>query len=300
MRYFILILSSIIFLAACRNAPTPKQTASPDAKHYALKGKIVAVDKAKKSVTVAHEKITGYMDAMTMPFPVKDDFVLGDLKKDADLSADLVVDTDGFWLENIAVSSSSSSSAAANQNQPAPPVNENFAQVGREIADFSLVNQDGKAISLKDFRGKALAITFIYSRCPLPEYCILMSKNFSDAAKKVESSPELKDKVRLLSISFDPETDTPQKLKEYGLGYLGKGAKPDFSVWQLATGTDAQIKNAANYFGLHYEIDPNNKTVINHSLVTFVIAPDGKVSKVFTGNDWTPDDLLKELEAAAK
>lgn len=295
MRYFILILSSIMFLASCRNAaPTPKQTASPDAKHYALKGKIVAVDKARKSVTVAHEKITGYMDAMTMPFPVKDDFVLGDLTKDADLSADLIVDTDGFWLENIAVSS------AANPNQPAPPVNENFAQVGREIADFSLVNQDGKAISLKDFRGKALAITFIYSRCPLPEYCILMSKNFSDAAKQVESSPELKDKIRLLSISFDPETDTPQKLKEYGLGYLGKGAKPDFSVWQLATGTDAQIKNVADYFGLHYETDPQNKTVINHSLVTFVIAPDGKVSKVFPGNDWTPDDLLKELKAAAK
>ncbi len=294
MRYFILILFSVLLFSACEKSSSPKLTASPDAKHFAFKGKVVSVDKAKKTVTVAHEKIPGYMDAMTMAFPVNNDFVLNDLTGDADISADLVVDKDAFWLENIGVS------AAANANQPAPPVNENFAQVGKEISDFSLVNQDGKPISLKDFRGKALAITFIYSRCPLPEYCILMSKNFSDAAIQVQNSSELKDKIRLLSISFDPETDTPQKLKEYGLGYLGKNAKPDFTVWQLATGTDAQIKNVANYFGLHYETDPNNKAVINHSLVTFVIAPDGKVSKVFPGNDWTADDLLKELEAAGK
>lgn len=294
MRYFILILLSVLLFSACEKSKPAKRTASPGAKHFAFKGKVVAVDKAKKTVTVAHEKIPGYMDAMTMAFPVNDDYVLDDLKKDADLSADLIVDEDAFWLENFAVS------AASNANQPAPPVNENFAQVGREISDFSLVNQDGKPISLKDFRGKALAITFIYSRCPLPEYCILMSKNFSDAANRLQNSPELKDKIRLLSISFDPETDKPQKLKEYGLGYLGKNAKPDFTVWQLATGNDAEIKNVANYFGLHYETDPNNKTVINHSLVTFVIAPDGKVSKVFPGNDWTPDDLLKALEAAAK
>ncbi len=295
MRYFILILFSVLLFAACEKTPTSRQTASPDAKHYPFKGKIVSVDKAKKTVTVAHEEIPNYMDAMTMAFPVKSDFVLNDLTKDADIQADLVVDTDGFWLENIAVSS-----AAPNANQPAPPVNENFAQVGKEISDFSLVNQDGKPTSLKDFRGKSLAITFIYSRCPLPEYCILMSKNFSDAAKQVQNSPELKDKIRLLSISFDPQTDTPQKLKEYGLGYLGKDAKPDFTVWQLGTGTDAQIKNVANYFGLQYETDASNKALINHSLVTFVIAPDGKVSKVFPGNDWTPDDLLRELEAAGK
>lgn len=294
MRLLILILFSLVFLTACETATAPKQIASPDAKHYKLKGKIVAVDKAKKSVTIAHEKIPDFMDAMTMPFPVKDAFVLDDLAKDADISADLVVDADAFWLENIAVSS------AAAPNQSAPPVNENFAQVGREISDFSLVNQDDKRISLKDYRGKALAITFIYSRCPLPEYCLFLSTNFSDAAKQIQDSPELKDKIRLLSISFDPQTDTPQKLKEYGLGYLGKDAKPDFTVWQLATGTDAEIKNVANYFGLQYETDANNKALINHSLVTFVIAPDGKVSKVFPGNEWTTDDLLKELDSAAK
>jgi protein SCO1/2 len=266
MRYLILILFSIITFSACPESLKQKWRRRTR-NTTRSKAKSSRSNKSKKSVIVAHEEIPGFMEAMTMPFPVKDDFILDELKKDSDISANLIVDADGYWLENIAISFD------ANPHQSAPPVNENFAQVGREISDFSLVNQDGKRIALKDFRGKALAITFIYSRCPIPEYCILMSKNFSDAALRLQDSPELKDKIRLLSISFDPATDTPQKLKEYGLGYLGKNAKPDFTVWQLATGTDAEIRNVANYFGLQYETDPNNKTLINHSLVTFVITP---------------------------
>ncbi|MDQ6786960.1 MAG: SCO family protein [Acidobacteriota bacterium] len=293
MRYFLLILFSVLIFSACQKSQQT-QIASPDAKHFTLKGKIVAVDKAKKKATVAHEAIPNYMDAMTMEFPVKDDFVLNDLTKDAEIRADLIVDKDAFWLENFTIT------AAPNPNQAALPVNENFAQIGAEVPDFKLVNQDGKQISSKDFRGRALAITFIYTRCPLPDYCILMSKNFSDLANKLQNSPELKDKIRLLSISFDPATDTPQKLKEYGLGYLGKGAKPDFTVWQLATGTDAQVKTIADFFGLRYETADGDKTQINHSLRTIVVAPDGRVRKVFPGNDWTTDELLSELEATAK
>lgn len=292
MRYFLLILFSVLIFSACQKPQA--QTASPEAKHFKLKGKIVAVDKAKKKATVAHDAIAGYMDAMTMEFPVKDDFVLNDLTKDADIRADLIVDKDAFWLENFQITS------AANPNQPAPAINENVGQIGKEIPDFALTNQDGKRISTKDFRGKALALTFIYTRCPLPEYCTLMSKNFSDLALQLQNSPELKDKIRLLSISFDPQTDTPQKLKEYGLGYLGKNAKPDFIVWQLATGTDAEVRKIADFFGLQYQTDENNKAVINHSLVTIVIAPDGRLQKIFNGNDWTPEELLNELESAAK
>jgi protein SCO1/2 len=161
-----------------------------------------------------------------------------------------------------------------------------------------LTNQDGKTISINDFRGKALAITFIYARCPLPDYCIRMSTNFSDLANQLNANTVLKDKIRLLSISFDPEDDTPEKLRSYGLGYLGKDAKPDFTVWQLAVGKDAEVRKIADFFGLQYEVDASDKTKINHSLVTAVIAPDGKVVKIFKGNEWTPAQLLKELESA--
>lgn len=289
MRYFLLILFSVFFFAACQKAEP--QTASPDAKTYALRGKVVAVNKAKKKVTVAHEEIKDYMEAMTMDFPVKDDFVLNDLTENADIRANLIVDKDAYWLESFAITS------APAANQQAVAVNENFAQIGREVLEFALINQDGKRISTKDFKGKALAVTFVYTRCPLPEYCILMSKNFSDLAVQLQNSPELKDKIRLLTISFDPQTDTPQKLREYGLGYLGKNAKPDFTVWQLATAPDAQIKTVADFFGLRYETDEADRTQFQHSLRTIVIAPDGKVKKIFAGGDWTNDELLRELKA---
>jgi protein SCO1/2 len=207
--------------------------------------------------------------------------------------ADLVVTKDGYWLEKIGII------AAPDPNKPAPPVNESFAQIGQEVPDFTLTNQDGKKISMKDYRGKALAITFIYRECPLPDYCIRMSQNFSDLANRFKNDPEAKEKVRLLSISFDPERDTPEKLKQYGLGYLGNQSSADFSIWQLAVGTDQQVRSIADFFGLRYEVDANVKTQINHSLRTAVISPTGKVVKIYPGNEWTVDELARDLLAAA-
>jgi protein SCO1/2 len=126
-----------------------------------------------------------------------------------------------------------------------------------------------------------------------------MSTNFSDAALEVMKS-DVKDKVRLLSISFDPENDTPEKLRQYGLGYLGKDAKPDFSVWQLAVGTDKQVRSIADFFGLRYEVDQADKTQINHSLRTAVIDPDGKVTKIFSGSEWSGNDLIAEIKKAIR
>lgn len=288
-RFSVLFIISVLLFTACQKAQ--QQTVSADAKHYTLKGKVLEVDKVKKKASIEHEDIEGYMDAMTMEFPIRADYVWDDLTKDALIRADLVVDnTEGkFWLENISIV------AAPNPNQSAPPVNENFAQIGQTVPNFALTNQDGKRISLKDFRGKALAITFIYARCPLPDYCIKMSTNFSDFANQLQNS-DLKDKIRLLSVSFDPKTDTPAKLKEYGIGYLGKDSKADFTVWQLATGSDKEVKDMADFFGLRYEVDASDKTQFAHSLRTAVIAPDGKITKIFAGSEWTSKDLLREMQ----
>ena len=211
----------------------------------------------------------------------------------SEIRAELVVDNndkDPYYLENIGIV------AAPNPNQSPVPVDERFAQIGKEAPDFSLTNQDGKRISLKDFRGKALAITFIYAKCPLPDACIRMSTHFSDVANQVAEDPELKDKIRLLSISFDPENDTPEKLRSYGIGYLGNDPKAKFDVWQLAVGNDAEVRKIADFFGLRYQIDEKDKAQINHNLRTTVIGPDGKVTKIFPGNEWTPAMLLRELE----
>ena len=292
MRYLVLFLLSILLFAACQKADT--QTASADAKRYPLKGTVVSVDKANKKAEIKHEEIPGYMEAMTMNFPIRADWVWEDLTPGAEIRAELVVDNNGYWLENIGIV------AAPNPNSSAPPVDERFAQIGKEVPDFTLTNQDGKRLSLKDFRGKALAVTFIYVRCPLADYCIAMSKNFSDLANQLQDS-DLKDKIRLLTISFDPEHDTPEKLKQYGLGYLGKDSKAaDFTTWQLAVGSNKEVRQIADFFGLRYEVDQTDKTQINHSLRTAVISPEGKVTKILPGNDWTPNDLLGELKATIK
>ncbi len=295
MRYFLLNIYSIILFSSCQKSPTQQQSASAEVKRYTLRGKVITVDKAQKKASIAHEEVEDYMPAMTMDFPIKDDWVFDELSKDADVRADLMVDADGYWLENIAIV------AAPNPNQTPPPTKEDVAQIGNEVPAFTLINQDGKRISLKDFRGKASAITFIYTRCPLPEYCTKMSTNFSDLARQLQTS-DLKNEIRLLTVSFDPKTDTPKALKDYGLAYLRGIENPDFTVWQLATGTDKEVKDIAEFFGLYYktETDENNQTQFNHSLRTIVITPEGKVQKVFSGNEWTTGDLLRELQETIK
>ena len=304
MRY---LLISLLFLpvlfSACENSSVPdgqNLQASEKAKRYDLSGKIVSFDKAKKTATIKHDEIKDFMQPMTMDFRIKEDWVWDVLQEGAEIQADLVVDNTrepSFWLENPRIVASS----LTNDSARLPKVREDVASVGKEIPDFTLINQDGNPVSPADFKGKALAITFIYSECPLPEYCILMSKNFSDLANQIAGNENLKDKIRLLSISFDPERDTPEKLKSYGLGYLGKNSKAkDFKIWQLAVGKDAEIRSIADFFGLRYEIDPNNKTQFNHSLRTIVVSPEGKVTKVFSGNDWNVSELQAEMEKILK
>jgi protein SCO1 len=297
MRIFILLILSVLFISACqRPSADGNQNISADAKRYKLKGKVISVDRAAKKAKIDHEEVPGYMAAMEMEFEIRADWAWDDLTPDADIRADLVVDNTAgkYWLENLGIV------AIPRPGQTPIPIDESFAQIGRPIPDFALTNQDGKGISMKDFRGKALAITFIYAQCPLPEYCIKMSTNFSDLANQIKDDAARKDKIRLLSISFDPARDTPAKLKEYGTGYYGKDVKPDFVLWQLAVGKDEEVRKIADFFGLKYEVDPNDKTQINHSLRTAVISPDGKVTKIFSGNEWTPGELLRELEASAK
>ena len=293
MRFYLLIILVVLVAAACQKPQTTP--ASSEAKRYPLKGKVVSVDKANKKAEIDHEEIPGFMPAMTMDFPIKEDWVWENLAPGAEVRAELVVDSaadEPYWLENIGIV------ALPNPNQPAVPVNENFAQIGKSVPDFKLTDQNRKQFTFKDYRGKAVAVTFIYRECPLPDYCIKMSQNFSDLANQLHDDAEAKEKIRLLSISFDPERDTPDKLKQYGLGYLGKGSKADFTIWHLAVGADKEVRGIADFFGLRYEVDQADKTQFNHSLRTAVIGPDGTVRKIFAGNEWTTEELLGELRTA--
>ena len=291
MRHLFLLLACTLFIYGCGSAPSNESNPA-NQKRYDLRGTVVSVDKVQKRAKIDHEAIPGFMDAMTMDFPIHEDWVWEDMVPGVQIRAELVVDNsakDPYWLEKISiVANAAPEQPAVEEKQP--------EQVGKLVPELSLTNQDGKKFTFKDYRGKALAITFIYRECPLPEYCIKMSRQFADIANQIAADPEAKDKVRLLSISFDPERDTPEKLKQYGLGYLGKEPKDDLTVWNLAVGTDTEVRAVADFFGLKYETDAADKTQINHSLVTAVIAPDGKLTRVFSGGRWTPDEVLAELK----
>ena len=255
-------------------------------KRYDLKGKVVMVEKEKRLVTISHENVEGLMPAMTMPFTVPNQADLDYLAPEDRVTATLVIDGSQSWLENLFVTRISADSSAASG---APPRTE--AQPGDEVPNSMLRNQDGELISLHDYRGKALLLTFIYTRCPLPEYCTLMSNNFAQIDRQLEKDPAIYARTHLLSVSLDPKFDTPPVLRSYGAAHTERYENETFEHWEFASGE--RVKDLAQFFGLTY-FGENDQ--ITHGLKTVIVAPDGKVAKVYTGNEWKPEDVVNELK----
>jgi protein SCO1/2 len=258
-------------------------------RRYEMKGKVVAVDKTAGKVTIAHKEIAGYMGAMVMPFTMKDNWALGVLVPGDEVQATLVVDGASSWLEDPIITSESTETPGTDKTEGLRD-----PQPGDEVPDFALVNQDGKRIHLREYRGKVLLLTFIYTRCPLPDYCTLMSSNFAELNKELAKDSGLYSQTHLLSVSFDPDYDTPKVLKSYGSAYTEKYTEETFDHWEFVTGTKIEVKNVAEFFGLRYWRETDQ---IIHSLRTVIITPDGKVLKVYRGNEWKPAEILGDIRS---
>ncbi|HJY29151.1 MAG TPA: SCO family protein [Pyrinomonadaceae bacterium] len=254
-------------------------------KRFELKGKIVAVEPEKHQVTVSHEDIKGYMPGMTMPFTVRDRIDLKELAPNDTLTATLVVDGSHTWLEDLIVSRVSADSSA----MPAVTI----AKEGDEVPNFTLRNQNNREIHIRDYRGKTLLLTFIYTRCPVPDYCALMSDNFAQIDRALGENPQVYEKTHLLSISIDPGYDTPAVLKSYGAAHTERYENETFAHWEFAGGTSEQVKKIAEYFGLTYFPE---KDQIIHALRTVIVSPDGKIIRIYSGNDWKPDEVAEEMK----
>ena len=275
----VLLVMFVCFAVSCRRGGNEKR--------FDFKGKVVAVEKEKHSVTVSHEDVKGYMPAMTMPFTVKSDADLQILAPDDEITATLVVDGSHSWLEDLIITRQSPSTAA----MPGVPV----AKEGDEVPNFTLRNQDNREIHIQNYRGRTLLLTFIYTRCPVPDYCTLMSNNFAQIDRALSQDAGLYEKTHLLSISIDPSYDTPQVLRSYGAAHTERYQNEIFAHWEFAGGTTEQVKKIAEYFGLTYFPE---KDQIIHALRTVIIGPDGKVAKIYTGNDWKPEEVLAEIKAS--
>jgi protein SCO1 len=268
----IMVLSVCALLTGCQKKPE---------RRFDLKGKVISVDKEHRQVTIAHENIKGFMDAMTMPFNVKEDWALEALAPGQAVEAILVVQEDRSWIEGIRISQTVSTSDPVNTIVP--------PQQGDEIPDFELLNQDNRRIKLSQYRGRPLLLTFIYTRCPLPEFCPRTSRNFSEIYREMQSAPPSAKKPHLLTISFDTDYDAPAVLRDYARGLMHPLS---FENWEFATGSAEEIRKITSYFGLIYRKESGQ---ITHSLVTALIGPDRKLMRLYHRNEWTPKDVLADL-----
>jgi len=262
--------------------------AAPQPRRYQLVGKVVSVDKDHAILLVDGKEIVGFMTAMTMPYPVRDAKSLAGLNAGDEITADVVV-TDGgdAYLENIVVTKKSDGKGPTGTSNPPKP--------GDKVPDFAMVNQDGKRIHLRDFQGDVLLVTFIYTRCPFPDYCPLVSKNFSQIYASLKKDPSLGAKIRLLSVSFDPEHDTPAVLRRYAQTFRATTEGDPFARWQFAAVPATDLVNVANFFGLYFSVQGDQ---IVHSMSTTVISPEGTVYKWYQDNDWKPADLVEDATQA--
>ncbi len=292
---FCLALCLLAVVPACR-----KETgASGDrARRFALKGVVREVDAAQAEVTVEHEAIPGYMQGMTMDFPVRDDpQVLRLLRPGDRIEATLVVEKDRFWLEKVITrgfvgTPAAPAATAAAQSKDSgrssfvTPVPNRGVQVGDAVPDFALKDQTGSTVRLSQMRGEPVAVTFIYTRCPIATACPMTIAKFS----KLDAALAREKFGHLLVVTVDPEHDTPEVLAEYA-----RKAGADPKRWKFLTGTPRDVARVASDFGVLYY--PEHGQMI-HSQAVAVLDPQGRLSTIYFGDTWQPENVLRDLENA--
>jgi protein SCO1 len=286
---------AIAALAGCHSNSMsgPQGTVSSPFTVYHLRGTVVSTDTAHGIVVVDHEAIPGFMDAMTMPYQLKDPTITSELHPGDTITADVLVSKSAeetVMLDHIVV-------IAQAKPDYKPTVFYHVPAPGDVVPDFTLRNQDSRAIHLSQFRGKTLVLTFIYTRCPLPNFCPLITHNFAVINQELAANPALYAKTHLLCISFDPVHDTPARLRAYGAEYIGSDAKGAFAHWDFAVPTKPELLEMAKYFDLGITAGPDE--TITHTMSTTLIGPHGKVAQFYPGNEWVPEQVVADVQKAA-
>jgi protein SCO1/2 len=283
----------LVFTVSCDRAETQTPAtvvAGTNRQVFQVKGVIVKVAPREKSVEIKHEEIHGYMPAMTMPFDVKDTNELAGLAPgDSVVFRMIVTDTEG-WIEQIRKLGSTNSVPTAGNFRlvrDVEPLN-----IGDRLPEYHFTNQLGQAFSTADFKGQALAITFLFTRCPFPTFCPKMANDFSETQQSLISAGNFTN-WHLLTVSFDPEFDKPVVLKSYAERY-----HYDPAHWTFATGDLVEITAIAEQCGLNFWHDETGS--ISHNLRTVVFDASGRLQKIFTGNTWKTEELVAEMTQAAK
>jgi protein SCO1 len=269
---------------ACSRSP------SSQPRTFAMQGQVLDVAADHQQATIKGEEIKDFMAAMTMSYTMKDPKELNGIDPGDLINATLVVGPNGAVVTNV------KKVGTAPLEKPAADVSSassgfELLKPGEAVPDATFVDQNGKERRFSSFTGAPLAMTFIYTKCPLPDFCPLMDRNFAAVQQALAADPALK-KAHLVSISFDPVTDTPAVLKKHAAEL-----KADPARWTFVTGERDEIDRFASRLGMTITRSQTDPVTITHNLRTAIVDADGKLVKVYTGNDWKPDQVIADLKA---
>ena len=277
--------------AAAVSASLPSATTNLN--YYQVKGVVKELKPGGRSVVIKHEEVPNYMPAMTMPFDVRDTNELRGLQAGDAVAFRMVVGNTDAWIDQV--KKLDPPPAAAPAARPAFRIVRDVdpLQEGDPLPEYHFTNELGQALSTSQFKGQALAFTFFFTKCPFPTYCPLMSLNFSTVQKQLQALPNAPTNWHLLTISFDPETDTPAVLKEYAERY-----QYNPKHWNFVTGSLIDVTALGEQVGLTFWRDPGTAG-ISHNLRTVVVDARGRVQKIIPENKWTGDQMVAEMLKAA-
>lgn len=278
-RWRVLAFVFAVLLASCRSAPP--------AQRYALEGQVVRLDAASGQAVIQHGSIPGYMGAMTMGFVVRSREQFGALQPGQHIRATLVVRGTDSALEDVQILDD-----APAQDLSAPGAF-HMPTAGEAAPDFAFTDQDGHAARFSRYRGKAVLLSFIYTRCPLPEFCPRITSSFRAVESALAQDSSLYGKTQLVVVTLDPAFDTPAVLRQYG---MQAGGLADFRHWQFLHVDAKPLQPVTRFYGLSLS---NEDGQIVHSLSTAVITPGGKIYSWYHGNGFTNDAIVHDLRAAA-
>ena len=287
---------SLLCLAALLTACDQK-TSPPAApvQVFTVKGVVKELEPDGKTAVIQHEAIPGYMQAMTMPFEVRDTNLLSGLNPGDTISFELAVTPTEGWIRAVTKLSSAAPKAVARPS-PQPVVDVSRAleplDEGDRLPDYHFTNEMGEAVRLSQFRGQVLVFTFFFTSCPFPEYCPRVTSNFGQVERQLETMPSAPAHWRLLSISFDPTHDTPRRLAAYALA-----ADYDQSHWSFLTGDADQIAGLADQIG---EVYWHDGASLGHNLRTVVVDASGHIRNIIGGSKWTAAELVKDIVQAGR
>jgi protein SCO1/2 len=281
---------------SCRKPDQPAKTTSAGTNRqvYEVKGVVRDVIADKRKIQIQHEKIPDYMEAMTMFFDVKDASKLDGLKPGDNVLFRMVVTGDDGWIEEV----KKLDEPRTPLPEPAPSLRRvrevEALAVGDKMPNYVFTNTLGNQVSLDSYQGNALAITFIFTRCPFPTYCPRLSGNFAEAQAKMAALADAPTNWHLFSITIDPEYDTPERLKAYAKRY-----NADPRRWEFVTGDLIDITAISEQFGLQFwRAKPSDP--ITHNLRTVVVDAAGRVQWITVENEWTASTLVEQLVRAAR